>query len=87
MKKPGFTDTLAVFCLLILAVGLCMAYKLGVMSIEADYMGALACFTVVFTPIGTVLGIVLTAVVNKNRAENTIGGINALKLEKGDTQI
>lgn len=86
-KKIGFTDTLAVFCVGLLAVGLMMAYKLGVMSIEADYMGALACFTVVFTPIGTMLGITLTAVVNKNKAENTVGGINAMKLEQGNTPI
>lgn len=81
MKRPGFTDTLAVFCLGIMTVGLCMAYKLGVMSIEADYMGALACFTVVFTPIGTMLGITLTAVVNKNKAENTDGGVNYYKAQ------
>lgn len=78
---PGFTDCLAVACVLLLFIGLNMSYRLSVMSIEADYMGALQCFTVVFTPIGTMLGIVLTAVVNKNRAENTCmdGGINTLK--------
>lgn len=81
MKRPGFTDTLAVFCLIIMTVGLFMAYKLGVMSIEADYMGALACFTVVFTPVGTMLGITLTAVVNKNKAENTDGGVNYYKAQ------
>lgn len=80
-KLPGFTDCLAVACVLLLFIGLNMSYRLSVMSIEADYMGALQCFTVVFTPIGTMLGIVLTAVVQKNRAENTSadGGINCLK--------
>ena len=85
MKRPGFTDSLACFCLLVMTIGLFMAYNLGKMSIEADYMGALACFTVVFTPIGTTLGITLTAVVNKNRAENASpAGINVIKATSGD---
>ena len=83
MRKLGFTDSLALLCIGLMTIGLFMAYRLGVMSIEADYMGALACFTVVFTPIGTMLGITLAAVVNKNKAENTDGGINAMKLQTG----
>lgn len=35
--------------------------------------GALACWTVVFTPIGTAVGIVLGKIVDKNRAENVSG--------------
>lgn len=82
-KRRGFTDNLALFCVALLTIGLFMAYRLAVKSIDADYGGALACFTVVFTPIGTALGITLTAIVNKNRAENTTGGINAIKAEQG----
>lgn len=33
-------------------------------------MGALACFTVVFTPIGTALSIVLNSIVHKSEREN-----------------
>lgn len=82
-KMPGFTDRLGIYCIALLTVGLIMAYSLGVKSIDADYQGALACFTIVFTPIGTALGITLTAIVNKNRAENTDGGINAIKAQQG----
>lgn len=81
-KKRGFTDRLAIYVLVVLTIGLCMAFYLGVKSIEADYMGALACFTAAFAPIGTALSITLTAVVGKNKAENTQGGINHLKYEK-----
>lgn len=85
-KQMGFTDRLALVCVAMLTVGLLMAFTLSVMSIRADYNGALACFTVVFTPIGTMLGIVLTAVVNKNRAENTSAteGINVIKARGPD---
>ena len=37
------------------------------------YTGALACYTVVFTPIGTAIGIVLGKIVDKNKAENVSG--------------
>lgn len=33
-------------------------------------MGALACFTVVFTPVGTAIGIVLNSIVHKSESEN-----------------
>lgn len=81
-KIPGFTDRLGIYCIALLTVGLVMAYRLAVKSIDADYQGALACFTIVFTPIGTALGITLTAIVNKNRAENTVGGVNAIKAQQ-----
>ncbi|RKJ76119.1 hypothetical protein D7X33_15470 [Butyricicoccus sp. 1XD8-22] len=44
---------------------------MAVLSIKYQYTGALACWTVVFTPIGTALSIVLSRIVEKNRAENT----------------
>ena len=64
-----------------------MSFILAVMSIRADYSGALSCFTVVFTPIGTTIGITLTAVVNKNKKENTVGGVNYMKCEKSESTI
>lgn len=57
-----------------------MSFYLAVRCIDTNYTGPLTCFTVVFTPIGTVLGIVLTAIVGKNKAENTKDGINYLKV-------
>ena len=38
-------------------------------------MGSLLCWTVVFTPIGTAASIALSHVVDKSKAENTVGGI------------
>ena len=55
----------------ILALGLAGGFALAVLSIRYQYTGALACWTVVFTPIGTALSIVLSRIVEKNRAENT----------------
>ena len=78
-KTPGFTDRLALYCVGLITIGLVMAFVLALYSIETGYMGSLACFTVAFTPIGTMLGIVLTAVVGKNKSENTQGGINYAK--------
>ena len=70
-RRPGFTNTLALLLVLLLACGLAGGFLLAVMSIRYSYTGALACYTVVFTPIGTALSIVLARVVDKNRAENT----------------
>ena len=70
-KGLGFTNKLAVSIMLLLFLGLFMGYKLAVKSIEAQYTGALMCYTCVFTPIGTACSIVLACVVQKNKAENT----------------
>lgn len=83
VKQRGFTDRLAVYCVGLITIGLGMAFYLALLSIDRNYMGSLACFTVVFTPIGTMLGIVLAAVVGKNKAENTEGGINYAKMSGG----
>nr|DAT25257.1 MAG TPA: hypothetical protein [Caudoviricetes sp.] len=50
--------------------GFCLAVK----SIEAQYLGGLACWTVVSTPIGTAATIVLNSIVNKSKAENSNNG-------------
>lgn len=67
----GFTNRMALQLILMLWAGLAMSFILAWRSITYQYMGALACWTVVFTPIGTAIGIVLGAIVQKNKAENT----------------
>lgn len=71
LKKMGFTNRMAMYLIMFLAVGLLFGFILAVMSIEHDYVGSLLCYTVVFTPIGTAIGIVLGKVVDKSRDENT----------------
>lgn len=78
-KKMGFTDSLAIYILLYLTTGLIMGFYLALKSIEYNYLGALACFTIVFTPIGSVAAIVIGKVVDKNRDENTGGNGDGIK--------
>lgn len=78
-KKIGFTDSLAIYILLYLFIGLVMGYLLAQKSIEYNYLGALACFTVVFTPIGSMATIVIGKIVDKNRDENTGGNGDGIK--------
>ena len=71
-RQPiGFTNKLALYLMLFLAAGLAGGFILAWKSIEFQYMGALACFTVVFTPVGTAIGIVLNSIVHKSDHENT----------------
>ena len=70
-KHIGFTNKMAVYILLLSTIGLGMGFVLAWRSIDMQYTGALACFTVCFTPIGTACSIVLAKVVDKNKAENT----------------
>lgn len=72
-KALGFTNCLAIALLMLLAAGLLGGFLLARMSIQYQYMGALACYTVVFTPIGTAIGVVLGKIVDKSKAEN-MGG-------------
>lgn len=78
-KRIGFTDSLAIYILLYLFVGLIGGFYLALKSIEYNYLGALACYTVVFAPIGTVASIVIGKVVDKNRDENTGGNGDGIK--------
>lgn len=71
LASIGFTNRMACQLILMLWAGLGMSFILAFYSIRYQYMGALACWTVVFTPIGTACSIVLGAVVHKNKAENT----------------
>ena len=70
-QSIGFTNRLALYLMLFLAAGLAGGFILAWRSIEFQYMGALACFTVVFTPVGTAIGIVLNSIVHKSDHENT----------------
>lgn len=70
-RRIGNTDLLGFLLVLLLAAGLAGGFVLAVLSIRHQYSGPLACWTVVFTPIGTALSIVLSRIVEKNRAENT----------------
>ena len=70
-QSIGFTNKLALYLMLFLAAGLAGGFILAWKSIEFQYMGALACFTVVFTPVGTAIGIVLNSIVHKSEHENT----------------
>lgn len=71
LSSLGFTNRLAIYILLFLAAGLLGGFYLALKSIQCQYTGALACWTVVFTPIGTAVSIVLSKIVNKSAAENT----------------
>ena len=75
LKKIGFSNRLAVYILFFLLLGLIGGFELAVYSIKLNYLGALACWTVVFTPIGTATSIVLSKIVDKSKAENTVGGV------------
>jgi len=67
----GFTNRLALYIILFLAVGLAGGFYLAVKSIQTGYTGSLMCWTIVFTPIGTACSVVLSRIVDKSRAENT----------------
>lgn len=71
MSELGFTNRLAIYLVLLLILGLAGGFLLAVWSIQEKYTGSLMCWTVVFTPIGTALSIVLARIVDKNRDENT----------------
>lgn len=70
-KDIGTTNLLAFWLTALLAAGLAGGFYLALKSIQYQYMGALACYTAVFAPIGTAIGIVLNSVVRKSEHENT----------------
>ena len=71
LTELGFTNRLALYIIFFLAAGLAGGFYLAAKSIETGYTGALMCWTVVFTPIGTACSVVLSRIVDKSRAENT----------------
>ena len=70
-RRLGFTNWLGVFLVLFLTAGLIGGFYLADQSIKYQYTGALMCYTVVFTPIGTMVALVIGAIVKKSEAENT----------------
>ena len=71
LASLGFTNRLAFYIILLLTIGLVGGFYLAILSIQYSYTGALACWTVVFTPIGTACTIVLNKIVHKSTIENT----------------
>lgn len=71
LTRIGFTNSLAVFILAFIAIGLAGGFYLALKSIATGYTGALMCWTVVFTPIGTACSVVLGAIVHKSTVENS----------------
>lgn len=77
--RLGFTNRLAVYIMIFLAIGLAGGFYLAIKSIATGYSGSLLCWTVVFTPIGTACSVVLSRIVDKSRAENTGGNGDGIK--------
>lgn len=75
----GFTNRLVIYILLFLAAGLVGGFYLALRSIVTGYTGALMCWTVVFTPIGTACSIVLSKIVHKSEVENTSADGDGIK--------
>lgn len=72
-KRPrlGFSNRLALYVMLFLAAGLAGGFFLAILSIKYQYTGALMCWTVVFTPIGTAVSLIPHFVVHKSTVENS----------------
>lgn len=79
LASLGFTNRLAIYILLFLAAGLVGGFYLALRSIVTGYTGALMCWTVVFTPIGTACSIVLSKIVHKSEVENTSADGDGIK--------
>lgn len=71
LDRLGVTNCMGVYILFFLTVGLAGGFYLALKSIETGYTGALMCWTVVFTPIGTAASLVLGKVVHKSTVENS----------------
>ncbi len=86
MKSLGFTNRLAVYIIIFLAAGLAGGFILAWKSIGVGYTGALMCWTVVFTPIGTACSVVLSRIVDKSREENTSADGEGIKYAAAKAQ-
>ena len=79
LKTIGFSNRLAIYILIFLLLGLLGGFYLALKSIDTGYMGQLLCWTVVFTPLGTAVSIVLSRIVDKSKAENVGGNGDGIK--------
>ena len=75
IKSIGFSNRLSIYCLLFITFTLIAGFILAIMSLRANYLGSLICFTATLTPVSTAASITLTACVQKSKAENTEGGV------------
>lgn len=81
---------MCVFILGLFAIFILMSFILAMYSIKAQYMGALACWTVCVTPLGVGLDLVLNSSVKKSQAENTGAsgeGVKYLAALRGEETI
>lgn len=78
LKSIGFTNRLSLYCLLFITFTLVAGFILAIMSLRANYLGSLICFTATLTPVATATSITLTACVSKSKSENTEGGVKYL---------
>ena len=69
--RLGYTPRHQIYILLILARGVAGVFYLPKKPTTTGYTGALMCWTVVFTPIGTACSIVLSKIVHKSEVENS----------------
>ena len=89
LASLGFTNRLAIYILVFLAAGLAGGFYLALKSIQYGYTGALMCWTVVFTPIGTAASVAISKVVDKNRAQNTgaVESVASIKLQVNEIKL
>ena len=78
-KSIGFTNRFGLYLIGLLVIGLVGGFYLALKSIVYQYTGALMCWTVVFTPIGTACSIVLGKIVDKSVIENTSADGDGIK--------
>lgn len=78
-NRLGYSNRLGIYIVLMLVAGLIGGFYLAFKSIAYGYTGALVCWTVVFTPIGTACSVVLSRIVDKSRAENTSADGDGIK--------
>ena len=78
-KKLGFTNKLSLGILFTIFITILMGFHLALKSIEYNYVGSLICFTAAIAPLDTALSLVLSKVVDKNKAENTAGNGDGIK--------
>ena len=70
-KKMGFTNKMCIGIMGIILITILMGFYLAIKSIDSQYLGTLACFTVAIAPVDSVLGVVLREAIKKSTAENT----------------
>ena len=78
-QSLGHTDRLSLYILGVIILTIFMGFYLACKSIQSNYIGNLVCFTITTTPLDAALSIVLSKIVDKNKAENTGGNGDGIK--------